>query len=196
MSTGTATVYQPITKRQGGAGEGANWTPEQKAAYQAQWDNYTRYMAKRQPGQTRDFDATIFCIDAPAERTETYQGVTTTKMKRRIGVQLAEKGVDMLRFYEYSADNPFNDKTLLNKVLNACGIFPKEEEGLTVDFNTLVGKRVRVTLEKQGPRTDGSRGGFWTKLRDIQPVFEDDEPVLAAPAPTVAVRDLTEEPWN
>lgn len=189
------TVYAPREPRREGQGE--QWTEEQKAAYQAQWDNYTFLMAKRQPGMSRDFPAVIQSIGEPHEAEKTYQGVTTKRTVRTIGVQLTTKGVDLLRFYEDSADNPFNEKTLLyQSILAAAGIKPDERKGLTIDFAELVGKPVRVTLEKQGPRNDGKRGGFWTKLRAISPVFEDDDLPQTPPTQQVPGTAPTEDtPW-
>lgn len=210
--SGTAAVYAPRAPRQQGTGEGAQWTEEQKAAYQKQWDNYTRLMAKRVQGQTRDFDAVVFRVEEPRDIPNNFPGAKkATRTVRKIGVQLAQPGVDMLRFYGDSADNPFNDKTLLNKlIIAAAGFTPKEEEGLSIDYSTLYGKRVRVTLEKQGPRSDGQRGGFWTGLKDIQPIFEDDDElpvqnestrtrvVEAGGEHPIVERSVAddEEPWN
>lgn len=198
-------TYAPKVQRQY-AGGGEEWTEDQKAEYQAQWDNYARLMAKRQEGQTRDFDATVFEVSDMHVVPNNFPGAkSATRNVRTIRVQLAQQGVDMLRFQGDSADNPFNDKTLLNQlIIAALGFTPKQEEGLEIDFNDLVGKRVRVTLEKQRQRTDGRRGGFWTKLKAISPIFEDeDESFPTTPAPSVRTAGVKKDasttekaPWE
>lgn len=175
-------TYAPRPKRQGGNGDGAEWTEEQKHAYTQQWDNFRVKMAKRSRGQTRDFDATVLLISEPFDEDKEFKGVTTKRRARTIKVQLAEPGLDMLRWQENSADNPFNDKTLLHKLIVAItGEKPDQEKGFAIAFDSLIGRKVRVTIEKQGERSDQQRGGFYSKLRNISPVFEDDDEAPAAP---------------
>lgn len=185
-----------------GTGEGAEWTEEQKEAYAQQWDNYTLLMAKRNQGDTRDFDCVIISIGEPHEVPNTFKDrKSDTRTVRTFGVQLTHPGVNMLRFFEDGADNPFNDKTLLYKAIRAvAGFTPNEEEGLDMDFDTLLNKPCRVTLQKQGKREDGKRGGFWTKVKGFNPVFDDDDIILPATTAKVTVAPALVEgpadPWD
>jgi len=176
------TNYAAKATKQGG---GVQWTEEQKNAYQACWDVFKTKMAKRRAGQTRDFDAVCIEIGPSAAVTREFKGVSSTTQRRDIKVELREPGLEMLRWQESSADNPFNDKTLLHQLIVAVtGIVPQQEEGLSIDFNDLLNRPIRVTIERQSDRSDGQRGGFYSKLRGISPRFDDDDETPApAPAP-------------
>ena len=86
--------YPARTPRKNG---GAEWTQEQKDAYQKQWDTYRKKMAKVQPGQARDFNAVLIEITDLTPLKKTYNGVTTVKDRRIIWYQLTDPGLDMLR---------------------------------------------------------------------------------------------------
>lgn len=173
-------AYPKRAPRKGG---GAEWTEEQKAAYQKQWDNYRKKMAKVQEGQARDFNAVLIEISDLTPLKKTYNGVTTVKDRRIIWYQLTEPGLDMLRFRCDSADNPFFHKTKLNECLRAHGVFPKEEEGLDIEFDDLYGQPAIITLQKGGENSDGKYGGFYTNLVAIKPSFDDEEEEEDAPPP-------------
>lgn len=202
------TNYAARTTKQGG---GVQWTEEQKNAYQACWDVFKTKMAKRRAGQTRDFDAVCIEIGPSAAVTREFKGVSSTTQRRNIKVELREPGLEMLRWQESSADNPFNDKTLLHQLIVAVtGIVPQQEEGLSIDFNDLLNRPIRVTIERQSDRSDGQRGGFYSKLRGISPRFDDDDDETPAPAPTpppanpkrvvpanpTPATQASEEPWD
>lgn len=189
------TNYAAKATKQGG---GVQWTEEQKNAYQACWDVFKTKMAKRRAGQTRDFDAVCIEIGPSAAVTREFKGVSSTTQRRDIKVELREPGLEMLRWQESSADNPFNDKTLLHQLIVAVtGIVPQQEEGLSIDFNDLLNRPIRVTIERQSDRSDGQRGGFYSKLRGISPRFDDDDDETPAPAPTPLPKAaLTPPPAN
>ena len=171
-------AYAPRQPRKGG---GAEWTQEQKDEYQRQWDAYRKRMAKVQPGQARDFTARLIEITDLTPLQKTYNGVTTVKDRRIIWYQLVEPGLDMLRFRCDSADNPFFHKTKLNECLRAHGVFPKEEDGLDIEFEDLYGQTAIITIQKGDNREDGKYGGFYSNLIGIKPNFDDEEEEEEAP---------------
>lgn len=181
------TSYAAKQPKQGNGGE--QWTEEQRNAFQAQWDNFAKKMAKRKAGQTRDFDAVCIYIGDAAPVTKEFKGEKSTTIRRDIKFELREAGLDMLRWQESSADNPFNDKTILHQLIVAVtGVVPRQEDGLTINFEDLLNKKVRVTIERQNNRKEGEenvRGGFYSKLRGVSPIFDDDDEEEApAPPPT------------
>ena len=177
--------------RQPRKGGGAEWTQEQKDEYQRQWDNYRKRMAKVQPGQSRDFTARLIEITDLTPLQKTYNGVTTVKDRRIIWYQLVDPGLDMLRFRCDSADNPFLHKTKLNECLRAHGVFPKEEEGLDIEFEDLCEQKAIITLQKGQENNDGRYGGFYTNLVAIKPYFgDDDEEEAPAPKATARKREV------
>jgi hypothetical protein len=155
---------------------GQEWTQEQKDEYNQQWNvNFRKKMAKVQEGQSRDLNVELVEITDVQKLKRTYQNVTTEYDGRIIWVQATDKGIDMLRFRVNTADNPFYFKTMLNNVLRACGVFPKEEEGLDIEFEDLIGTRLIMTIMKQGERGDGKYGGFYTKIVGFKPHFDDED---------------------
>lgn len=201
-----STATYGVPKKSSGAG-GAQWTPEQKAAYAESELAFARYMKNFAKGEIRTFDAVLLSISEPFEEENTYPGVPKgTMVTRRTvkielrgnpAVQLAEGGAaspDGMRWQKNSADNPFNDKTLINQLLAATVGEPDDTKPFTIDYSSLEGLPIRVDIQKQGPRNDGKRGGFYSELKAIRRKVVDDL-VFVKPATQVdTVSGFTVQP--
>lgn len=179
-------VTYGVPKKSSGQG-GVQWTPEQKAAYASVESAFARYMKNLSKGDIRSFDAVVLSISDSFPEENTFPGtppgtmrdVRTVKIELQgnAAVQLEDGSAaspDGMRWQKNSADNPFNDKTLLNMLLRATVGNPDDRAPFTVDWNTLVGTPIRVDIQKQGPRNDGKRGGFYSELKAIRRKVVDD----------------------
>lgn len=179
-------VTYGVPKKGSGKG-GVQWTPEQKAAYADSERAFARYMKNLSKGEIRTFDAVLLEISEPFEEENTFPGVPKGTMAIRRSVKIELQGnpavqlddgtaasPDGMRWQKNSADNPFNDKTMLNMLLRATVGDPDDTKPFTFDWNTLVGTAIRVDIQKQGPRNDGKRGGFYSELKGIRRKVVDD----------------------
>lgn len=160
------------------------WTEEQKAEYAAKWAEYARLFAGRRKGASRRFAATVIELGDAKEVPNTYPGVPpgTMRVVREIVVELIEPGLEGLRFYGETANNPQNPKTRLQQLVVAVTRqVPPERGSFSIDLDTLLNVPVMVELQKGNPREDGKRGGFHTKLVSFEELYEDEAPKAARP---------------
>lgn len=210
--SGTETTYGPPKQSSGNGG--TPWTPEQRAAYANIESAFAKYMKSRQPGETRWFKAKVLEIGDQRTVENTFPGASSkTRKVRTIKVEFSGNPAvrldsgdvaspDGMRFQKDSGDNPYNDKTLLHALCRATVGEPDPKKPFTVSWPSLIGKVIEVEIEKQNPRSDGKRGGFYAEMKDIRRVVEDDLEIVtgpptvqptAAPAPAPAEDDS--QPW-
>lgn len=206
----SATTYGPPKQSSGNGG--AAWTPEQRAAYANTESAFAVYMKNRNVGERRWFPAVILEIgevhtieNTHPQATSKTRKVRTVKFELRGNPLVALAGGDAaspdgMRFQKDSADNPYNDKTLLNAICRATVGEPDPKKPFTVNWQDLIGTAVEVEIEKQNPRSDGKRGGFYSELKDVRRLIVDDLPIVpGTPTGTIVPKATPAEddsqPW-
>jgi hypothetical protein len=167
------------------------YSEEEKQAYYAKWRKFAEvYMGRRPEGGTRGFKAVVVDITEPEERPNTYPGTPpgTMGIYRDIYVELAEEGVEGLRFKTTSADNVQNEKTRLYMLYQAVHgkTPPPKYESFTYDVDALIGPFVTAVIEKGKPRADGKRGGLEANIIRFEGFYEDE--ASASPPARVAAQ--------